>query len=109
VVATTTDATKFLIDNKKNFCFTLNMNWRKTIEIKSALDLDKDSDESAIEVCKKLAEILNKEYPFAHSDQSALYLIIQDLQKVKTQCLANKAIEKLYDWADLNKVWLNSF
>ena len=84
-------------------------NWQKKINIESFIRLnDDDSDASAKKIAGMIADVLSKEYPSAHSDQSALYVIIQKLRKAKTQARVNKILEELYDWADVNLVWLGA-
>jgi len=84
-------------------------NWKKQLPVNRIItDNDKDDNKSAQKIAGMIADLLNKEYPNAHSDQSALYGIIQRFRRAKTQASVNKAIELLYDWADVNLVWLDA-
>lgn len=84
-------------------------NWTKKLPVNSIIRLnDENNNKSATKIAGMIADLLTKEYPNAHSDQSALYVIIQGFRKAKTQARVNKLLEQLYNWADVNLVWLDA-
>ena len=78
------------------------MKWRKTVNIRPILDKDEDTDESAVNISRELAEFLSSQV----SDEPGIQPIITALNKVRTQRGANKVVERLYDWADDHRIWL---
>lgn len=79
------------------------MNWKQKISIGHIMAKDEDTDESAAIIAKELADLFSKEHP-----SGDLASVIGKLKKADTQCKANKAISSLYDWADDNRIWLES-
>lgn len=82
------------------------MNWKTKINIHPILDKDQDSDESSTEVSKELAKYLKRELHSYCTGCSNIESIIKDFERAKTQLQANKALDRLYDWADYSSVWL---
>lgn len=83
------------------------MNWNKKINIRPITEADKGTDKSAALTSKKLAAYLLKElHSYNTGGVCEIALIIKEMKNVKTQCEANSALERLYDWADESRVWL---
>lgn len=84
--------------------------WRWGVRIKHLLS-GGDSDEIAQNIAPKIAARLRRALPGLVDVESEefdddLDSICYDLDDVKTVNDLNDALERLYDWADINRLWL---
>ena len=83
--------------------------WRKTIEIKQFLS-DDDSPENARTVAGQIAAVLKRQAEYREEDWD-FCMIAEDLADMATSDDAtcadlNLTLDDLYDWADVNRVWI---
>ena len=73
--------------------------WTKTVNIKPFIDETQPADVVAERIRAKLV----KAFP---TPDLTLDIIITDLEEVQTVDDCDDILERLYDWADANDVWL---
>ncbi len=79
-------------------------NWRRTIQFKGIINNDDYDPENELEeipkVAAKVIEVLkNERVPVE---------IIERFKKVKTEAAFNRAMGHFYDWADIERIWIQS-
>ena len=74
-------------------------NWKRTVSIKDLIDPSQPADIVADNIRKRLVHAFG-------SPDFALANIITDLGSVGTVEECDDLLDRLYDWADTNDVWL---
>jgi hypothetical protein len=94
--------------------------WDRTVNIKRFINTDPDniSDEHCVKVANEIAAELRAKLPAKLiADDFELEDIVETLEQLRPDSYAddpsfsavqdlNNTLELLYDWADLNRVWL---
>lgn len=79
------------------------MKWKTTIDIKKLMNECRDDTPEAInKLGNQVSDLLAKQDAFFRPSIK----IINDFKKVDDNNSFNAVLEKLYDWADINGVWL---
>lgn len=80
--------------------------WRKALNLNPIIVAYGDEELTPVTVCEKVIELLKPEGAPLVGIERALTRAHAGEDTDVVEALFNKGLDAIYDWADLNKIWL---